>query len=120
MGEGEALTLVMSAVLVTSCEFHCLDGVWLEVVCCGGRVTNSDVHDQARGGGEVEVEVGGNTTVDKGHHVRSFSGMVVKSFITIRKTGFCASGWNATFVGYFSELLGQLVVRDFPGFNSII
>ncbi len=57
-GEGEALTLVMSAVLVTFCRFHCLDGIWLEVVCCGVRVTNSNVHDQARGGGEVEVGVG--------------------------------------------------------------
>ncbi len=70
-GEGEALALVMGAVLVTLCGFHCLDGVWLEVVC-GVRVTNSDIHDQARGGGEIEVGVGGNTTGDKGHHVGSF------------------------------------------------
>ncbi len=83
-------------------------------------MTNSDVHDQSRGGGEVEVGVGGNTTVDKGHHVGSFSGLVVESFIPIRKMGFCAGGWNATFVGYFGELLGQLVVRDFSGFSSVI
>ena len=118
-GEGEALALVMSAVLVTFCRFHFLDGVWLEVVCCGVRVTNSDIHDQARGGGEVEAKVGGNTTVDKGHHVGSFSGLVAESFIPIVKTGFCSCGWDATFVGDFGELLGQLVVRDFSGFRSM-
>ena len=50
-----------------------------------------------------------------------FSGLVVESLISIRKTGFCACGssWNATFVGDFGELLGQLVVRDFSGFSSM-
>ncbi len=57
-GEGEAVTLVMGALLVMFFGFHCLDGVWLEVVCCGVRVTNSDIHDQARGGGEIEVGIG--------------------------------------------------------------
>ncbi len=33
-GESEALSLVMGDILVTFCGFHCLDGVWLEVVCC--------------------------------------------------------------------------------------
>ena len=64
--------------------------------------------------------VAGNTKVDKGHYVGSFPRLVVESFIPIRKTGFCAGGWNATFVGDFSELLGQLVVRDFSGFSSMI
>ncbi len=53
-GEGEALALVMSAVLMTFCRFH-----WREVVPCGVRVSNSDIHDQARGRGEVEVGLGG-------------------------------------------------------------
>ena len=97
-GESEALSLVMGAILVTFCGFHCLDGVWLEMVCCGVRVTDSDIHDQACGGGEVEVGVGGNTTVDQGHHVGSFSGLVVESFIPIRKMEFCAGGWNATII----------------------
>ncbi len=89
--------------------------------------SDSDIHDQAcgHGGGEVEVGVGGNTTVDQGHHVGSFSGLVVESFIPIRKTGFCACGWpgdaTVTFVGDFGEFLpvGQLVVRDFSGFCSM-
>ena len=119
LGEGEALSLVMGALLVTFCGFHCLDRVWLEMVCCCVRVTDSDIHDQACGGGEVEVGVGGNTTVDQGHHVGSFSGLVVESFIPIRKTGFCACCWDATFVGDFGEFLGQLVVRDFSGFCSM-
>ncbi len=119
-GEGKALALVMGAVLVTFCGFHCLDGVLLEVVCCGVRVPNSDIHDQAHGGGEVEVGVGEYTTIDKGHHVGSFSGLVVESFIPKRKTGFCAGGWNATFVGDFGELLGQLVDPDFSEFSNMI
>ncbi len=65
-------------------------------------------------------QLGGNTTVDKGHHVGSFSGLVVESFIPIRKTGFCAGDWNATFVGDFGELLGQLIMRDFSAFSSMI
>ncbi len=53
--------------------------------------------------------------------VGSFSGLVVESFTPIRKTGFCACGRtrNATFVGDFGELLGQLVVRDFSEFSSV-
>jgi hypothetical protein len=53
------------------------------------------------------------TTTAQSHHVSTLFGLVWKAIVTVGKTGFSASGWDAAFVGYFCEFLGQLCVGGF-------